>query len=99
MAIDCRPNHGHTSGSHHQHKVSGPHYGRGAGPHVNEYVLQEKNDRTRKEEQHKVSLVYHSPTTRLTICVFIFVGFSQAANTGEAASERGRTVAQGERRP
>ena len=49
----------HTSGSHHQHKVSGPHYGRGAGPHVNEYVLQEKSDRMRKDEQHKVSLVSH----------------------------------------
>ena len=51
--VDRRPNHSHSSGSHHQHKTS--HYGRGAGPHVNEYVLQEKNDRMTIEEQHKVS--------------------------------------------
>ena len=33
----------------------GPHYGRGAGPHVNKYVLEEKHEKMRKEEQHKVS--------------------------------------------
>ena len=92
MAIDCRPNHhhGHTSGSHHQHKVSGPHYGRGAGPHVNEYVLQEKSDRMRKEEQHKVSLVYHFA---IHFILLFLIGIPSAADTGKAASKRGREVA------
>ena len=62
-----------------QHKTTGPRFGRGAGPHVNEYVLQEKNERARKEEQHKVRCCH------LYCCLLLYYlvlsGVSQAADS------------------
>ena len=62
-----------------QRKTTGPRFGRGAGPHVNEYVLQEKNERARKEEQHKVRCCH------LYCCLLLYYlvlsGVSQAADS------------------
>ena len=60
----------------------GPHYGRGAGPHVNKYVLEEKHEKMRKEEQHKVSY-YRLASVNIYHLIFVITLFCSLRSFSE----------------